>query len=83
MLSDNLTPENTGVLLHYLKTTNPQDFSEEDRTRFVCNILNAETPELRLAMTNLVSTNIIAVAGTLKFKQIPSAVLPSLYGIEN
>jgi hypothetical protein len=82
-LSDNLTPQNSDVLLRYLKSTNPQDFSEEDRTRFVCNMLNAETPELRLAMTNLVSTNIIAVAGTVKFKQIPSAVLPSLYGIEN
>jgi hypothetical protein len=82
-LSDRLTPENLDVLIRYLKTANPQDFSEEDRTRFVCNMLNAGTPELKLAMTNLVSTNIIAVAGTVKFKQIPSAILPSLYGMEN
>jgi hypothetical protein len=82
-LSDNLTPENCDVLLHYLKTTNPQNFSEEDRTRFICNMLDAERPELRLAMTNLVSTSIIAVTGTLKFKQIPTEVLPPLFGKDN
>lgn len=82
-ISDNLMPTNVDVLTRYLKTANPQDFSEEDRTRFVCNILNAETPELRLAMTNMVSTNIIAVAGTLKFKQIPNEVLPPLFGKDN
>jgi hypothetical protein len=76
-LSENLTPENANALAHYLKTATPYDFSpDEERSYFAFNILTADGhPELKSVMTNLVSTNLVILGETLKFKQLPFTAL--------
>jgi len=77
-LSENLTPDNVNALADYLKSAKIEDFSDEGRSSFVYNILTSETnAELKTAITNLVSTDLISFSKASKLKLLPRQFLHS------